>query len=504
MVRRYVACGIVLVTALMLVCIIPSLSASPEEVSIFQVSDELTLKAGGKASFEWVAYNNGTDQVLIVPSLVGDLPRRVTWTLEPSYAVVEAGEGCSFFLNLSAGTDLYNDRVTFGAAFNITDMSLIVSKVVTEQATLRTVSLYGGIDRENRILGIWENPLPAPLDGEWGAFLVSMLIWLGIGLLVFEVVGPVLHQFTRRTESKWDDVLIDATRIPLSIIIMTYGVISSIEILRLPPGTVTDLELGYSILMTIIVAWLVYRVLMKVVVCYGRERCEERSNDAGDALVNAVSLLGKVLIPLGALFAIAGLLGVDLGNVILGVGFLGLIVGYATKSSLSNIFSGLQLLLDRPFKAGDRVPLDDGHTAQVIRVGLLSTRFLDMETNEQVVIPNSLIESRVIVNMNAPDLRWKSNVKVRVPADRDPLKVEELMMEAARRTPHILQGDRAPVVRISEVKDGRMLMTIFIWIDDVANRHVARTEYRRNLVEVFREAGMEFALPRKQVWLKDG
>jgi small-conductance mechanosensitive channel len=103
--------------------------------------------------------------------------------------------------------------------------------------------------------------------------------------------------------------------------------------------------------------------------------------------------------------------------------------------------------------------------------------------------------------MNAPDLRWKSNVKVRVSSDKDPRKVEELMMEASRRTPQILQGDRAPVVRVSEIKDGRMLLTIFIWIDDVANRHLARTEYRRNLVKVFEESGMEFALPRSQVWL---
>jgi small-conductance mechanosensitive channel len=87
----------------------------------------------------------------------------------------------------------------------------------------------------------------------------------------------------------------------------------------------------------------------------------------------------------------------------------------------------------------------------VIEVGLLTTSFLDLDTFESVIVPNSLIENQVIVNMNAPDLRWKSNVKVRVPSDKDPRKVEELMMEASRRTPQILQGDRGPGVRVSAI-----------------------------------------------------
>ncbi len=490
-----------LIAALILVCASPGLSAGPSDVSVFQVSDELTLKAGGETSFEWVVYNNGTDQLLIVPSLNGELPERAIWTLEPTYAVVEAGHDRSIFLNLSSGTDLYNDRVVFEMAFNITDMTTEDSDLVTRDATLRTESLYGNLDRENRVLGIWDNFLPAPLDGHLGAFLLSLVIWVLIGILVLKVVGPVLRHMTRRTETKWDDVLIEVTRLPLSLIIITYGTISSIEILDIAPAMVADLELGYMIVVTAIAALLAYRVLMKVVVCYGKERCDEVKTDSGDAVINAVSLLGKVIIPAVAVFVIAGLLGVNLGNVILGVGFLGLVVGYATKSSLSNLFSGMQLLLDRPFKPGERVPLDDGHTAQVMRVGLLSSRFLDMDTYEQVVIPNSLIESQVIINMNAPDARWKSSVKVRVTADQDPRKVEELMMEASRRTQQILQGKQAPVVRLSQVVDGRMMLTIFIWIDDVANRHVARTEYRRNLVMVFRENGMEFALPRRMVSL---
>ena len=499
--RRGLGWCLVLLAALFLICISPAAMSAPGDVSVFQVSDELTLDAGTSISFEWVAYNNGTDRLLVIPELLSDVPDRITWTLEPSYAVIGGGSGCSFYLNLSAGTDMYTDVVPLDIVFKITDMSTHESGEVALQFTLRAESLYGHLDRENRIMGVWENFLPSPLDDHWGAFGLSVLIWVLIGLLVMKVVGPAIHRLTRNTESKWDDIAIEVLRLPLTMLIIAYGAISSMEILNLPPSTVADLELAYMIVLTIIASILAYRILVKVVACYGKEKCADGKDDAKDLLVDAVSLVGKVVIPVAAVFVIAGLLGWNLGNMILGIGFLGLVVGYATQNTLSNMFAGLQLLFDRPFKTGDRIPLSDGHTGQVLDIGLLTTSFLDLDTYEDVIVPNALIESQVIVNMNSPDLSWKSNVKVKVPSDQDPRLVEELMMEASRRTPQILQGKRAPVVRVSEIKEGRMLLTIFIWIDDVANRHLARTEYRRNLVKVFEERGMEFAIPRNMVWL---
>ena len=499
--RRGFGRCLLLLAALFLICISPTAMSAPGGVSVFQVSDDLTLEAGTSISFEWVAYNNGTARLLVIPELLSAVPERITWTLEPSYAVIEGGGGCSFYLNLSAGIDMYTDVVPLDIVFKITDMITYESGEVEHQIVLRAESLYGHLDRENRIMGVWENFLPEPLDGPWGAFGLSVLIWVTIGLAVMKVVGPTVHRLTGKTDSRWDDIAIEVLRLPLTLLIIAYGAISSLGILELTPTMVTDLELTYMVILTIIASIVAYRILVKVVACYDREKCADGKDGTKDLLVDAVSLLGKVVIPVVAIFVIAGLLGVNLGNMILGIGFLGLVVGYATQNALSNMFAGLQLIFDRPFKKGDRVPLSDGHTAQVLDVGLLTTKFLDLDSYEQVIVPNALIESRVIVNMNAPDLRWKSNVKVRVPSDKDPRAVEELMMEASRRTPQILQGAQAPVVRVSEIKDGRMLLTIFIWIDDVANRHLARTEYRKNLVSVFKENGMEFAVPRSQVWL---
>ncbi|HUT27591.1 MAG TPA: mechanosensitive ion channel family protein [Methanomassiliicoccales archaeon] len=490
-----------LVAMLILVIIGPALQADPGAVTIYQVDDQQTVDAGYGTSFQWVVYNNGSDPQLITVELDTALPSRLTYLLEPTYVVVEPGEGQDVFLNITASRDMYTVSLTLQMQFNVTDM--ITEQVIGEShsVVLDAHSFYGDLDRENKVLGIWDNFLPAPLDGNWGAFSVSILIWVGIAYLIMKGLGPALHSMTRKTSSQWDDVIIEVIKHPLFLLVLVFGMISSLEILELDPGLVADLELAYLLTLVVIGALLAYRLLVKLVVGYGRARSKNTSSDLDDAMVNAVEMIGKIIIPVAAIFIMAGILGMDLGGAILGLGFLGIIIGYALQPTLGNFFSGLQLMIDRPFKVGDRVPLENGHTAEVRKIGMRITTLHDLDTSEDIIVPNSLIENQTIINMNAPDVRYKVNVKVRVGDFENAGRIEELMMEASRRTSQILQGDNAPVVRVSEIKDGRMLLTIFIWVDTVFNRHIARTEYRTNLYKVFNENGVEFALPRKMVWL---
>jgi len=492
---------VLLIALLLSVVISPAVAASPSDISIYQVDDRATLDAGSETSFKWLIYNDGSDRMLVIPQLDATFPDRISYDLEPSYAVLEPYQGYEFFLNFTAQNDMYSSSIQATITFNVTDMVDLQTEEYEKQFTLDVRSIYGNLDRENKVMGVWDNFLPSPLDGNWGAFGVSILIWMAIAFLVMELLGPILHRFTRRTATKWDDIAIDVMRWPLFLLLLVYGTVSSLEILALAPEMVADLELAYIILVVLIGSLLVYRIIAKVVVCIGKERCRGTASESDDILVNAVELMAKVIVPVAAVFAIAGILGMDLGGMILGVGFLGLVIGYATQSTLSNLFAGIQLMIDRPFKIGDRVPLADGHTSEVVDVGLITTKFRDMDTFEDVIMPNALLESQVITNMNEPDTRFKVNVKVRVSDREDPKRVEDLMMEASRRTPQILQGKNAPVVRVSEVKGGRMLLTIFLWVDDVANRHIARTEYRTNLYNIFRENEMDFALPRNMVWV---
>ncbi|MCX6651028.1 MAG: mechanosensitive ion channel family protein [Methanomassiliicoccales archaeon] len=501
MLRKWRYIWSLMVIALLLVSFSSALQASPEDATIYQVDEQKAMDTGSTASFQWVVYNNGSDPLLLTVELETGLPSRMSYVLEPAFLVLEPGRGQDVFLNVTADADMYSDDLYLQVLFNVTDMVTDVSEESDYSVALEVNSIYGHLDRQNKIMGTWDNFLPAPFDGSWGAFLVSLLIWLAIAFLIMEVFGPALHALTKRTALEWDDIIIDVLKQPIFLLILAYGTISSLEILSLSSELMADMELLYLVVLVLVGALLAYRLLVKVVVRYARERSKTTETEADDILVGAMEMLGKVLVPVVTIFVIAAIFGLDLGSAIIGLGFLGLIVGYATQAWLSNVFAGIQLLFDRPIKIGDQVPLEGGHIAHVQHIGLQTCHFLDLDTNEAVVIPNSLLMSKVIVNMSAPDVRYIVDVKVKVPVGEDPKRIEALMLEAARLVPQILQeGKSAPVVRVSDLKDGRILFTIFLWVDRVQNRYLARTEYRTNLYRLFNESKVEFALPRKTVW----
>ncbi len=125
------------------------------------------MDAGSTISMKMAVQQTGTDQPFYsYPSFVRCAERIPD--LGTDYAVLEGGNGCSFYLNLSAGTDLYTDVVPLELVFKITDMNTLESGEVEHQVILDAVSLSGHLDRENRIRGVWENFLPSPFDDHWG------------------------------------------------------------------------------------------------------------------------------------------------------------------------------------------------------------------------------------------------------------------------------------------------------------------------------------------------
>lgn len=479
-----------------------SVSASPGNVTVYQIDESDSLDAGHSTSLQWIVYNNGTSTQLVYINMTTALPSDMFYTIEPAYERLEPDESVDVYLNVTADSTMYNTDLLLKVDFNITDMATFESRIVESEVALEVVSIYGNLDRENKIMGVWDNFLPAPLDDEWGAFAISTLLWIAIAYVIRTFFGPGLRALTRKTESTWDDIVIDLVRQPLFFLILVYGVVSSLEILHLGEDTKADLELFYLICMVLIGALLSYRLLVDVFVVWGRERSSHTENDVDDAMVNLVENIGKIAIPIAALFVIAAMFGFDLGSVIMSVGFLGIVVGYATKSTLSNLFSGLQIMIDRPFRIGQRVHMDGHDQAVVKKIGFLTTSFNDLDTDEMVIVPNAAIASSIVVNMSEPDERYKTTIKVRVASTESPDRIEKLMLEASRRTVNVLQiPEHAPFVRVSEVKDGRMLFTIFITVDSIVNRNKARSDYRTALNEILKENGVEIAIPRNQILL---
>lgn len=96
--------------------------------------------------------------------------------------------------------------------------------IASKAASLRIPSIFA----EKLVLGTFANPLPHPLDNEWGVFLLDVLLWLAISVAVLLVLIPVVRKLGARTKTRVADVALRIVRTPLLILLFLYGTIQSL------------------------------------------------------------------------------------------------------------------------------------------------------------------------------------------------------------------------------------------------------------------------------------
>lgn len=223
----------------------------------------------------------------------------------------------------------------------------------------------------------------------------------------------------------------------------------------------------------------------------------------------ALPLLNKVvrflLVALGVLVALE-YLGVDVTPLLAGAGVAGLAVSLAAKDTLSNLIAGILLILDRPFRVGDRIELWNapGETASwgdVIEVGLRATKIRNPD-NLVVVIPNNEIMRRDIVNYTASGSHIRLRVPFGIAYDADVERAKALILESAREVTGVKE-DTEPVVIVRNFGESAVNLELRVWIHDARRRRAIGDEITGRVKSAFDRHGIEIPYPKRDLYLKE-
>ncbi|MBN1109781.1 MAG: mechanosensitive ion channel family protein [Methanomassiliicoccales archaeon] len=482
----------------------PAVSAGP--VNLFPVDDDhRTASSGTTTTFEWILYNNDSAPYVITPSAAADSEGDYEVTFDLSHITLYPGDSKPIAMMVTTESRMPSALLTFEVSFNVTQMNALDNTfTLTDQVQLEVVPVFGAKAGDNKILGLWDNELPPPLDGNWGAFLVSVGIWTAIALFIIMIADPLLHRFTSRTSTTLDDLVLRIIRKPFILLVALYGAVSSLEILSLDRGLIADIEMLYQVALILIMAWLTYKIYVGVIIYYGHKLSSKTDSEVDDVLVPVLEKLGAIVIPTVAIMFIFSIFGYNLTVILAGLGFMGIVIGMAAQATLANFFAGLQMVVDRPFKIGDLLRLDNGDICEVRRIGMRSTTLYNTFTHELMVVPNNDIANKKVINMVLPDRRLKIAVGVGVAYGSDVELVMGLMKEAALSLPDTLKDeDHQPIIRFTDFADSSLNFTAFIWITDLDKQFKAASEYRTELLKRFEQHGIEIPFPQSVVWLKD-
>jgi small conductance mechanosensitive channel len=154
-------------------------------------------------------------------------------------------------------------------------------------------------------------------------------------------------------------------------------------------------------------------------------------------------------------------LGVNPTSMLAVLGAAGLAVGLALKDSLSNIASGVMLIVLRPFRDGDFVQAA-GLEGVIEEVRIFQTRMRTLD-NRLIVLPNSLITTAPIINFTAKPRR-RIDILVGVGYDDDLKQAKQVLLDIAHGHPSVLK-DPEPFVFVSQLGESSVNLTLYAWVN---------------------------------------
>jgi small-conductance mechanosensitive channel len=231
---------------------------------------------------------------------------------------------------------------------------------------------------------------------------------------------------------------------------------------------------------------------------------ERRISRVPDLTPSIQVLLGKLLkITLITLAVVVALnsVGIDLTALALFSGAVGVGIGFGLQKVVSNLISGVILLLDKSIKPGDVIEL--GETFGWI--SSLGARYVSVVTRDgkEYLIPNEDLITQRVVNWSFTNELVRMEITFGVSYDCDPHEVRRIAREAAARPPRVAQ-DTPPVCHLTGFGDSSLDFVLRFWIRDPQGGVMnVKGEVMLAVWDAFKEHGIEIPYPHRQLLIKE-
>jgi small conductance mechanosensitive channel len=167
---------------------------------------------------------------------------------------------------------------------------------------------------------------------------------------------------------------------------------------------------------------------------------------------------------------------------------LGLVVGFAARSTLANFVAGVMIAINQPIRLGDRVSIGDAE-GTVEDIGLTYTR-LRTSDNRRVLIPNEELANSRVTNMTIVDPVSLAQVRLTLPPSADPTRVRAIMDEQAETVPGRLLDRPGPAAAVLEVGADGTTYTVGVWMPDAAQAATAAARLRERCLVRLHDEGL--------------
>jgi MscS family membrane protein len=323
--------------------------------------------------------------------------------------------------------------------------------------------------------------------------------------IIARLVVRWLETKAEKTNTRWDDIIIASIGTPVQVAIIAIALHLAISRFGILPDSLQwILDLRYVTAFYVVIgAWVLSSFLHDIITIYGHELAEKTDSDMDDRIIELLELIVKYVVWFAALMWILKVFSIDITPLLAGAGIAGLAVALAAQDLISNFFGGAIITVDKPFKVGDRIKIDN-YVGDVVSVGTRSTRI--RTTDYQIVtIPNNKITTNIIVNYAEPDQKLRIANYVTVAYSSDIPHVKHVLLEVAQDAiehTDLFLKEPAPRTFFLEFGDSGLKFVLYIWANAFNTPDNAHDAINTRIAARFAAEGIEIPFPQLEVRMK--
>lgn len=316
-----------------------------------------------------------------------------------------------------------------------------------------------------------------------------------LGLLLEKIAMVRLERIARKTSWQGDDIVIRSVRWMVFFWCVLGGLYGAVIALPIPARGMRVLQELFIAVVILSGTIVVARIAVGFTNLYSRK---------AEGLIPSASIfanLTRAAVYLLGILIILDSLGISITPILTALGVGGLAVALALQDTLSNLFSGIHILVTRQIRPGDFIKLSTGEKGYITDITWRNTTLRELPNN-LIVIPNSKLASAVVTNYYKPAKELAVLVQVGVSYDSDLKRVEKATVEVAKEVMNEVPGgvpDFEPFVRYHTFADSSVNFSVIMRGQEFTDQYLIAHEFIKRLHKRFEAERIVIPFPMRTV-----
>lgn len=316
--------------------------------------------------------------------------------------------------------------------------------------------------------------------------------------LIYWIIQKTLKNYSKKTANDLAGIFVDVLEEPLFLAVIILGFWFAFDILTLTDEIRKFVNSIFYFLILFNIIWFLTRFADVIAEKYIAPRVNNSDTDLDDVLFPIVRKLIKIAIWTIAIVMGIDNVGYDVTTMITGLGIGGLVFALAAQDSVSNLFGGIVIFSDKPFRLNDRIILD-GFEGYVRGIGLRSTR-LETLDGRIVTIPNSTITDNPVLNVSLErGRRIKYYIGLTYSTSVEKMELsKEILKKIVEENEHTID----PVASFEVFGDFSLNIFFSYWIKKGSDFYETQDEINMQILKQFNDVSIEFAFPTQSLYIE--